>query len=63
MSEKFNPKDTKHVQSVMGTLFYYSRAIYGTMLSALSDSGTSHASPAIKIQQNTTTNGLYDRIP
>ena len=51
--EKLNPKDTKHMQSVVGNFFYQSRAIYRTMLPALNDVGTAHESPTVKIQQNT----------
>jgi len=42
-------KQTKYVESVVGSLLYYARAIDGTMLPALNQIGTQQAQPTVKI--------------
>lgn len=44
-SERISASKTKYVQSVVGSFLYYSRAIDGTMLTALNEISTEQANP------------------
>ena len=47
-SPYLSPKDTKYIQSAVGALLYYARAIDPTMLPALNQIGTQQATPTQK---------------
>ena len=47
-SQLLSPKETKYVQSVVGTFLYYARAIDCTMLPALNQIGAQQAQPTQK---------------
>ena len=46
-SPALNEKDTKYIQSAVGSLLYYARAIDSTMLPALNQIGTQQSAPTI----------------
>ncbi len=50
-SPLLNKEDTKHVQAVMGTVLYYTRAVDSTILTALSSLATEQAKPMQKTME------------
>jgi hypothetical protein len=50
-SPLLNKEDTKHVQTVVGTLLYYARAVDSTILTALISLATEQAKPMQKMME------------
>ena len=50
-SDLLSPKETKYIQSVVGTFLYYARAIDSTMLPALNQIGSQQAQPTVKLKE------------
>ena len=50
-SPLLDPKGTKYIQSAVGSLLYYARAIDSTMLPALNQIGTQQAQPTENTKQ------------